>query len=120
MVFRYELSASGNDFESKLIPEFTYNGCRYARFVISSVDFPVIANFQNPQTPRIACGGEACWFAVQPVTYQINNWDNLPNTINPYNTSSDVADTIELEAEECVISGIPFKPNWQTSLSRLF
>jgi len=64
------------------------------------------------------------WAKVEPITWIITNWDDLPTSINPIGTGT--ATTIKLQAEEAIMSDIPFYPNdedvnrclWQNSTIR--
>lgn len=47
----------------------------------------------------------AYWFDVEPILWDILNWDDLPTAINPQGTGR--ADVIKLKAQQGLISGIP-------------
>lgn len=46
------------------------------------------------------------WTKVEPLIWDIKNWDELPSNLNPNGTGS--ANYIKLETKEIVMSGIPF------------
>ena len=114
---------SNEDFLSKQNPEFVYNGKKYVRSIVWRNDECVFGD--GTAVPQI---GAVIWMEVEPVTFEIINWDNLPKTINPKGKRVNADDSIELEAEEGVLSGLPFYPDWnhnncsmwQNSLQRCF
>ena len=68
--------------------------------------------------------GKVFWFKVEPITWLVKNWKELPKSINPMGTGT--ATTIKLQTEEAINSGIPFYTNekdqfrclWQNSTLR--
>lgn len=48
------------------------------------------------------------WARVEPITWRIKNWDDLPKEINP--EGSGEAQAIELQTLEAINSGIPYYP----------
>lgn len=46
------------------------------------------------------------WFKVEPITWQIRNWQDLPKTINPKGNGN--AKYIDIRSEEAILPGMPF------------
>ncbi len=95
------------NFLTRQNPEFEYKGERYVR-VVSWVY--ILENGNN-----IRQTGKVKWVKVEPITFEITNWDDLPSSINPKGKRFGAAKTLEVETEECVMSGIPFHPDWNSS-----
>ena len=68
--------------------------------------------------------GTPLWVRVEPITWIIRNWDEMPRSINPEGTGK--AKVIDIQTDEAIMSGIPFYPNdsdnnrsmWQNSSVR--
>ncbi len=68
--------------------------------------------------------GTPLWVKVEPITWIIRNWDEMPREINP--EGSGRARVMDIQTDEAIISGIPFYPNtddnncsmWQNSTIR--
>ncbi len=67
------------------------------------------------------------WIKVEPITWRIRNWDEMPTSINPKGNGR--ATYIDVRTEEAIMGGIPFYPNdkmgenvyfWQNSSIRGF
>ena len=66
------------------------------------------------------------WIKVEPITWKIRNWDEMPTSINPKGNGQ--ATYIDVRTEESIMGGIPFYPNdrdeniyfWQNSSIRGF
>ena len=66
------------------------------------------------------------WVKVEPISWEIINWDQLPKQINPKGKGT--AKTIVAQAEEAILGGVPFHtkyegPNrnyWQNSIQRSY
>lgn len=66
------------------------------------------------------------WIKVEPITWRIRNWDEMPTSINPKGNGR--ATYIDVRTEESIMGGIPFYPNdrdeniyfWQNSSIRGF
>ena len=114
---------SGKDFLSKQNPEFELNGKKYVRTIVWNDSDRKFAD--GNAVPRT---GAVVWLEVEPVTFEITNWDRLPKSVNPKGKRFGADDQLELEAEEAILSGLPFYPNWshsncsmwQNSLQRCF
>lgn len=111
------------DFLSKQNPEFEYNGKKYVR-TIAWQD----GNRKFADGSAVPETGTPVWVEVEPVTFEILNWDRLPKSVNPKGKRFGADKTIDLVAEEAVLSGLPFYPDynynncsmWQNSLQRCF
>ena len=102
--------------------EYEYNGERYVLVEVKKYDND--SEFDDhtscPET------GEFTWAKVEPISFRIRNWDDLPRSINPKGNGS--AKFVEVETEEGIISGLPFYPDygetemtmWQNSLYRAY
>lgn len=70
--------------------------------------------------------GTIRWAKVEPISFVIKNWDEMPKSINPKGNGR--AKYFDLRAEEAITSNIPFYPNgvdlngamWQNSSIRGF
>ena len=106
---------SDEGFLSKQNPEFEYNGNRYCRVTVWNTS----SNYKYEDGTPVPTTGEVEWVKVEPISFKINNSWNFFT----YGT-----DTLELESEEIVLSGMPFYPYydqpyngvWQNSLLRAF
>ena len=113
----------GEDFLSKQNPEFEYNGQKYVRVIV----WHDAGNHYADGT-TVAKTGSVVWHKVAPVSLEIQNWDKLPRSINPKGKRFGADSVIHTETQQCVLSGIPFYPNyndqncsmWQNSLARAF
>ena len=106
------------DYAGKHSPEFEYQGNRYVR---------VISDLNNNGDSAITEQAEtARWVKVEPISFEIKNWDEMPKNINPKGTGK--AKYFDLRAEEVITANIPFYPDgrnrksnmWQNSCVRGF
>lgn len=109
-------------YAGKHSPEFEYQGNRYARIISQP----------NDEESRYSDGtlsgkvGTVRWAKVEPISFVIKNWDEMPKSINPRGNGR--AKYFDLRAEEAIISNIPFYPDeyeqnstmWQNSIPRGF
>ena len=66
------------------------------------------------------------WVRVEPISWEITNWDELPKQINPKGKGT--AKTVTLRTDEAILGGVPFHtkyegPNrnqWQNSILRSY
>lgn len=110
------------DYAGKHSPEFEYQGQRYVRVV----------SYPNDENTRYSDGtptgkvGTIRWAKVEPISFVIRNWDEMPKSINPRGNGR--AKYFDLRAEEAITSNIPFYPDeddqnstmWQNSSVRGF
>lgn len=110
------------DYAGKHSPEFEYQGNRYVRVV----------SYPNDEGDRYSDGtptgkvGTVRWAKVEPISFVIKNWDEMPKSINPKGNGR--AKYFDLRAEEAITSNIPFYPDeddqnstmWQNSSIRGF
>lgn len=110
------------DYAGKHSPEFEYQGQRYVRVV----------SYPNDENTRYSDGtstgkvGTIRWAKVEPISFVIKNWDEMPKSINPRGNGR--AKYFDLRAEEAITSNIPFYPDeddqnstmWQNSSVRGF
>ena len=120
------------DFLSKQNPEFEYNGKKYVRTIAWQCDDHKFTwqydNHKFADGSAVPETGTPVWVEVEPVTFEISNWDRLPKSVNPKGKRFGADKTIDLVAEEAVLSGLPFYPDddhkncsmWQNSLQRCF
>ena len=113
---------SYKDYAGKHSPEFEYQGQRYVRVV----------SYPNGEGDRYSDGtpsgkvGTIRWAKVEPISFVIKNWDEMPKSINPKGNGR--AKYFDLRAEEAITSNIPFYPDeddqnstmWQNSSVRGF
>lgn len=110
------------DYAGKHSPEFEYQGNRYVRVI----------SYPNEDGNRYSDGtmtgeiGTVRWVKVEPISFVIKNWDEMPKSINPKGTGK--AKYFDLRAEEAITANIPFYPDeddqnstmWQNSCVRGF
>lgn len=106
-------STKSEMFNEQHNPVFMYKGQKYVRSIV--------------QNPRILSYKR--WFKVEPIKFVIDNWEDLPQYINPKGTGK--ANVIELQSTNVLLGAIPFASNtvrktftkpalWQNSLVRAF
>lgn len=107
----------GKDYAGKHSPEFEYQGQRYVRVVSyhESDRYTAVTRAEKVGTIR--------WAKVEPISFIIKNWDEMPKSINPKGNGR--AKYFDLRAEEAITSNIPFYPDgasrlWQNSSIRGF
>lgn len=98
--------------------EFEYNDAKYVR--VKTKKFNNYSKY-NDET-KAPESGTYKWAKVEPMTWIIRNWHEMPIEINPNGNGK--ATFIEVQTEECVTSGIPFdsfgSPLWKKSDIRKF
>lgn len=103
-------------------PEFEYGGKKYVRVISKKYD----NDSEYKDKTKAPENGTPMWVEVQPIKWEIKNWDELPGSINP--NGDGTAKTIYVKSEEGILSGIPFYPEcgktehtmWQNSPLRAF
>ena len=110
------------NYAGKHSPEFEYQGQRYVRVVSYPYDE------RNRYSDGIQTGkvGTIRWAKVEPISFVIKNWNEMPKSINPRGNGR--AKYFDLRAEEAITSNIPFYPDendkncklWQNSSIRGF
>lgn len=111
----------GEEYSGKHSPEFEYKGKRYVRVVsqIYNTNFDALLDFLKPR--RYSDGtvlgkdGTVRWVKVEPISFIIRNWDDLPKSINPKGNGK--ATYFDLRAEEVVFGNLPFYPDGKYSKS---
>lgn len=110
------------DFAGKHSPEFEYNGELYVRQI----------SIPNERETTYSDGtvagevGTVRWEKVEPLSFKIKNWDEMPKWINPKGNGK--AEYFDLVTEEAIVSNFPFYPDeddqnstmWQNSMPRGF
>ncbi len=110
------------DFAGKYSPQFEYQAKRYARVVSN----PYSNDVMYSDGTFSGKAGTIKWVNVEPISFVIRNWDEMPKSINPNGNGK--AKYFDLRAEEAIIANIPFYPNeddenstmWQNSTVRGF
>ncbi len=110
------------DYAGKHSPEFEYQGNRYVR----QISNPYEENIQYSDGTVAGKPGTVRWEKVEPISFVIRNWDEMPRSINPNGTGT--AQYFDLRAEKAIIGNIPFYPDeddknstmWQNSMPRGF
>ncbi len=103
-------------------PEFEYKKNRYVRVV----SYPNAEYSKYSDETPSGKKGTIRWASVEPISFVIKNWEEMPKNINPKGNGK--AKYFDLRAEEAIISNIPFYPNtndknstmWQNSSVRGF
>ena len=110
------------DYAGKHSPEFEYQGQRYVRVV----SYPYGEEDRYSDGTPTGKVGTIRWAKVEPISFVIKNWDEMPKSINPKGNGR--AKYFDLRAEEAITSNIPFYPDeydqnstmWQNSSIRGF
>lgn len=110
------------NYAGKHFPEFEYRGERYVR-TTSNVS---IRTNRHPAEALPRKSGTVRWMKVEPISFIIKNWEQMPKSINPEGNGR--TKYFDLIAEEAITSNIPFYPwedleneiNWDTSTIRGF
>lgn len=110
------------DYAGKHSPEFEYEGDRYVRVV----SYPNRNSYRYSDGTSAGKVGTIRWVKVEPISFKIINWNEMPKSINPKGNGR--ARYFDLRAEEAITSNIPFYPNdndknitmWQNSTIRGF
>lgn len=110
------------DYAGKHSPEFEYQGQRYVR-VVSYPNYDENRYSDGTPTGKV---GTIRWAKVEPISFVIKNWDEMPKSINPKGNGR--AKYFDLRAEKAITSNIPFYPDtedqnctmWQNSSIRGF
>lgn len=110
------------DYAGKHSPEFEYQGNRYARVI----SYPNDEETEYSDGVEAGKEGTVRWTKIEPISFKILNWDEMPKSINPKGNGK--AKYFDLIAEEAIISNIPFYPDehdqnstmWQNSTPRGF
>lgn len=114
----------GKDFAGVHSAEFEYKGNRYVREISNPDEDSIREEFSDGT--QIGKKGEVKWLKVEPVSWIIRNWDEMPISINPNGNGK--AKWFDLISEEVLTGNIPFYPNeddknstmWQNSMPRGF
>lgn len=110
------------DYAGKHSPEFEYQGNRYARII----SYPNNSKYRYSDGTITGKAGTVRWAKVEPISFIIKNWDEMPKSINPKGNGK--AQYFDLKSEEVIIANIPFYPDeddqnsnmWQNSCIRGF
>ena len=113
---------SHGGFAGKHVPEFEYKGERYVRVITlihDDVDKYSDGTLAGPS-------GTVEWVKVEPISFVIKNWNQMPKIINPKGNGR--AKYFDLRAEKSLLANIPFYPDeyeanntlWQNSTPRGF
>ena len=92
-------------YAGKHSPEFEYQGKRYVRVV----SFPKAEGDRYSDGTPHGKPGTIRWGKVEPISFVIKNWDEMPKNINQKGNGR--AKYFDLRAEEAITSNIPFYPN---------
>lgn len=112
------------DFAGVHSPEFEYGGEKYTREIAYPDSDSTDRAFSDGT--EIGQAGIVRWFKVEPVSWIIRNWDEMPKSINPKGNGK--AKYFDLISEEILTGNMPFYPNeddlnstmWQNSTIRGF
>ena len=107
-----------DDGELALYSEFEHEGQRYVRVINQKYDASQFSD--GTMAPE---SGTPLWAKVEPITWKIKNWEDMPRSINPQGNGN--AKFIDVRAEYGILSGIPFytffdnnSSMWQNSIIR--
>lgn len=110
------------DFAGIHSPEFEYKGNKYVREISYPDEDSTEMEFSDGT--ELGKQGTVRWIKVEPVSWIIRNWDEMPTSINQKGNGK--AKYFDLIAEEVLTGNIPFYPNeddvnstmWQNSMPR--
>ena len=105
---------NNKDYAGKHSPEFEYQGQRYVRVV----SYPNEGEGRYSDGTPLGKIGTIRWAKVEPISFIIKNWDEMPQSINPKGNGR--AEYFDLRAEEAIISNIPFYPYEKDSNSTMW
>ena len=88
--------------EFELYSEFEHEGQRYVRVITQK--FADFTRFNDGT--MVPESGTPLWAKVEPITWKIKNWEDMPWSINPQGNGS--TNFIDVRAEYGIMSGIPF------------
>ena len=116
-----EVSFTKKYYEGRHSPEFEYQGKRYVRLISNLNPFNKDDKNDDETLPE-----KIQWVMVEPLSCRINNWEDMPQAINPEGTGK--ANFFDLTTEEGIMSGLSFYPEiddlystmWQNSAMRGF
>ena len=106
--------------ELALYSEFEHEGQRYVRVINEKYNY----SSQFSDGTLAPESGTPLWVKVEPITWKIKNWEDMPWSINPQGNGS--TNFIDVRAEYGIMSGIPFYTfafdkncsMWQNSIIR--
>ena len=115
------LKDGSRGYAGKHSPEFEYMGKRYVR--VFTIPNEGIDNRYSDHSSVDEIGAIK-WVNVEPITFIIKNWDDLPNYIN--SKGSGKTDFFDLVSENVILANLQFYPNgyddnanmWQNSTIR--
>ena len=88
--------------ELALYSEFEHEGQKYVRVITQK-----FADYTRFSDGTLAPeSGTPLWVKVEPITWKIRNWEDMPWSINPQGNGS--TNFIDVRAEYGIMSGIPF------------
>lgn len=85
-------------------PEFEYNGEKYVRVIVSDNNLKYF-DLRYSDGTKTGKEGTIRWVKVEPISYIIKNWNEMPKRINPKGNGK--AKYFDLRAEEGIISNLP-------------
>lgn len=83
-------------------PEFEYEGNKYVRVVQNAYN----NSLEYSDGTKTGKNGIVRWVKVEPISFEILNWDSLPKSINPNGTNKD--DSFKLKSSKGIVASIPF------------
>lgn len=90
-------------------PEFEYEGKRYVREIAYHCELEEqIGHEEYLDGTKLGIPGNAKWMRVEPISFIIRNWDEMPKYINSKGKGN--AKYLDLKAEEAITSNISFYP----------
>ena len=112
--------------------ESLYHGGKIQEGIVCTGRYVRVVSYPNGEEDRYSDGtptgkvGTIRWAKVEPISFVIKNWDEMPKSINPKGNGR--AKYFDLRAEEAITSNIPFYPDeddqnstmWQNSSIRGF
>lgn len=89
-------------YASMLNPEFVFNNKKFVRAIVRKN----VSNVKYSSGEPVQSTGDVQWFQVEPISFEILNWSQMPKYINPQGDGT--ATTLQAETDEAIVSGIPF------------
>ena len=101
----YSVNGGGSEqltYLEKHNPEFEYEGNRYVRVVQNAYNDSI----EYSDGTKTGKNEIARWVKVEPISFEILNWDSLPKRINPNGSGKE--NCFKLKASKGIVSSIPF------------
>lgn len=100
----YHMDSSNEKLVTDYTWEWEYEGEKYVRILCENYNEG--ASFKNGDD--IPEAQKPCWVKVEPITWKIRNWNDLPKELNP--NGNGTAKVIDIQTKDAIACDIPFYP----------